>query len=125
MFTGVDIVELNRLPELRAGIRERFIHRVFTPREQACLGDNLNAYTLRFAAKEAVSKALGTGIGQVKWQDIEVLSLPSGAPTLELHGAAKARAESLGITGWSLSLSDSRSEAIAFVVAIALQEDER
>jgi len=72
--------------------------------------------TVRFAAKEAVSKALGCGIGEVGFQDIEVLHDEKNAPVLNLHGAAAQKAIEHGITNWSISLSHSLNMAIAFVV---------
>ena len=71
-----------------------------------------------FAAKEAVSKALGTGIGQVAWQDIEIIHLPSGQPTVRLHGHASSVADQLGLQEWSVSISHDRNKADAMAVAI-------
>ena len=72
----------------------------------------------RFAAKEAVAKALGTGIGPITWQEIEVCRGRSGEPILYLHGAAKQLAESQNLSTWSLSMSHTQNHAIAFVVAM-------
>lgn len=101
---------------LNPRIRQRFIHRVYTEREREQIRDEDQGLIARFAAKEAISKALGTGIGPVSWQEIEILEKPSGAPYVILHGKAKAIAEAMGLTHWSLSLSHSRSHAVAFVV---------
>jgi holo-[acyl-carrier protein] synthase len=70
----------------------------------------------RYAAKEAVAKALGCGIGDVEWKEIEVLGDEQRAPVLYLHGKAAQKAEELGLTTWSVSLSHSQSHAVAVVV---------
>jgi holo-[acyl-carrier protein] synthase len=94
------------------------LERIFTPAEVAEVGNNPASLAARFAAKEAVSKALGTGIGVVRWRDIEVLRGPERQPTLHLHGAASRIAQELGILTWSLSLSHTHACAVAFVVAL-------
>jgi len=114
---GVDIVRVNRLAEIDPKIRARFIERVFTEREQAQMRDNNEGLSGLFAVKEAVSKALGTGIGKVAWHDIEVVHLPTGEPTLELHGYAKKIAQSKGLEEWAISISHDGGLAIAMVVA--------
>jgi len=116
--SGIDTIEISRLAEIQAPIRERFIKRVFTPEEITQAKNNNEALSGLFAAKEAVSKALGTGIGFVSWQDIEIIHLPSGQPTLVLHGNAKKTAASLGLEDWSISISHDRSKAIALAVAV-------
>ena len=114
---GVDIVRVNRLAEIAPKIRERFIQRVFTDREQAQMRDNNEGLSGLFAVKEAVSKALGTGIGKVAWRDIEIVHLPTGEPTLELHSYAKEIAQSKGLEEWAISISHDGGLAIAMVVA--------
>jgi holo-[acyl-carrier protein] synthase len=117
---GVDLVEIQRLRELLARHPERFLERVFCPGERARgAGTSRHAEHLaaRFAAKEAVLKALSTGTVGVGWQDIEVVSLESGAPTILLHGRGAEHARSLGITRWHVSLSHTRTMAIASVIA--------
>ena len=94
--SGIDIVEINRMDEINPAIRVRFINRVFTPAEQALARGADPSLAGRFAAKEAVSKALGTGIGRVHWQDIEILRGPAGEPVLQLHGLAREVAAGLG-----------------------------
>jgi len=116
--TGVDLVEIDRLKNLNPGIRQRFIERVFAPSEIAELGDSNQRLSAGFAAKEAVSKALGCGIGLVGWQEIVIHHLPSGEPTLFLYGNAARQAELLGLTQWSISISHSKTHAIAMVVAL-------
>ena len=116
LCTGVDLLEVDRMEGLNPRIRQRFIQRVYTERESEQVGDEDQGLIARFAAKEAVSKALGTGIDPVSWQEIEILERPSGAPYVILHGKAKAIADAMGLTHWSISLSHSRSHAVAFVV---------
>ena len=70
-----------------------------------------------FAAKEAVSKALGTGIGKVAWRDIEIVHLPTGEPTVQLHGTAAQVAEAKGLHEWAISISHDGGMAIAMAVA--------
>jgi holo-[acyl-carrier protein] synthase len=79
--------------------------------------DNISSLAARFAAKEAVSKALGTGIGRVSWRDIEILRGPERQPLLVLSGEAHQLASQLGLRQWSISLSHTQGHAIAFVVA--------
>lgn len=118
--TGIDIIEIDRLENLKPPVRERFIQRVFTPAEIALAGDKNQStfWAGRFAAKEAVSKALGTGIGTVSWQEIEILRAPNGEPSLNLTGQAAVAAAALGLTRWSVSISHSRSHAVAIATAI-------
>ncbi|MCC6147343.1 MAG: holo-ACP synthase [Anaerolineaceae bacterium] len=117
--TGVDLIEIDRLENLTPAIRQRFLKRVFTPRElQDAAGANPSLIG-KFAAKEAVSKALGCGIGAVSWQEIEILSGAQGQPQLVLHGKAAAIAARQGLSGWSVSISHSRTHAIALAAALA------
>jgi holo-[acyl-carrier protein] synthase len=119
VFTGVDLIEIHRLRDINPKIRERFLQRVFTPQERALCGENTISYAGRFAAKEAVAKALGTGIGIVRWQDIEVLKTDLGEPILYLHNQAKIVADQKNWQDWSLSISHTKEHAMAFFVAIA------
>ena len=96
---------------------ESFITRIFTSAEQTECGTNFQSLAARFAGKEAVSKALGTGIGDVGWKDIEILRAESGAPILKLHGYAQQLANQIGLVTWSISLSHTREHAVAMVVA--------
>jgi holo-[acyl-carrier-protein] synthase len=118
LSSGIDTIEISRIDEIPLSIRERFIQRVFTANEIAQARDRSDVLSGLFAAKEAASKALGTGIGRARWQDFEILHLPSGQPTLHLHGHAKSTAEKHGLTTWSVSISHDRNKAIAVVVAI-------
>jgi len=114
---GVDLIEIDRLAKINPKIRERFIQRVFTESEKRICSDNNACLAGRFAAKEAVSKVLGTGIGLISWRDIEILRGEEGQPILVLHGNAREKNQELGIKHWAISISHSRNLAIAFVIA--------
>ena len=116
--TGVDSIELERVEATIQRYGQRFLERVFTPRELAEVGENVASLAARFAAKEATAKALGTGIGDVGWQEIEILRGPARQPNLYLHGRASDLADNLDLETWSLSLTHNQSHAIALVVAI-------
>jgi len=119
--TGVDLIEIERIQTAIDRHGSRFLARVYTARELVYCRGRVESLAGRFAAKEAVAKALGTGIWRhgVGWTDIEVLrDLQSGAPQLQLHNAAATCASTLGLHEWSVSLSHDRARAIAFVVAI-------
>ncbi len=116
--SGVDIIEIDRLAKVNPGIRQRFLRRVYTPLELEIAGNSDASLAGRFAAKEAVSKALGSGIGRVRWQDIEIRRGPNGEPELYLYGAARQLADELGLIIWSVSISHSKTYAVAIVVAL-------
>jgi holo-[acyl-carrier protein] synthase len=115
---GVDLVDIERFQGTLQRYGERFLRRVFTPQELADAEESPASLAARFAAKEAVSKALGTGIGAVGWCEIEVLRGPARQPVLKLHGAAARLAAELGLHSWSLSLSHTHTHAVAMVVGI-------
>ena len=115
--TGVDLIEVARIQATIARHGDRFLLRVFTARELACYHDRVSSLAARWAAKEAVAKALGSGIGAVGWRDIEVLNDEQGAPQLHLYGAARAHADRLHLHDWAISLAHTHEHAIAFVVA--------
>jgi len=123
---GIDVVEVARIRRLVGegadpGTTRRFLERCFTEGERRFCDarhDPATPYAARFAAKEAASKALGTGLmTEIPWTDIEVLTGPSGEPGLHLHGRARAEADRQGLTEWALSLSHSGGHALAVVVA--------
>lgn len=114
---GIDAIEPSRITTLVARWGERFLGRVFTPAERALTHGRPASLAARFAAKEAVAKALGTGLGPVAWREIEVLSNERGRPVLILHGAAAERAARLGLRHWSISLTHLADIALAVVVA--------
>ncbi len=120
---GIDIIEVERVREVYEHHGERFLQRVFTPREvQQCRG-KITRLAGRFAAKEAISKALGTGLHGVAWREMEIVQLRSGRPTVTLHGNAKQRAELLGISAFDVSMADLVQFSIA--IAVAIQTDRR
>jgi holo-[acyl-carrier protein] synthase len=120
---GVDVVNVDRISEMLARHRARFLARVFTPGEVAhSAGRRTRAQHLaaRFACKEAVMKALGTGLtAGITWLDVEVITEASGKPTLALHGQAKRTATRLKIKYWTISLSHTREHAVAVAIAQA------
>ena len=116
--TGVDMVSIPRFTRALERHGGRLVRRLFTTAELACCGEQVASLAVRFAAKEAVVKALGTGIGPVTWHEVEVLHEDSGAPRLVLHGTAAHLARELGLHAWSISLSHTREMAIACVVAL-------
>ena len=116
--TGVDLIEIARIEEVVSRHGKHYLERIFTPSELERSGKRPESLAGRFAAKEAVAKALGGGNGDVSWQEIEILGDEQNAPTLVLHGAALQRAQELGLTTWSLSLSHSLTQAIALVIAL-------
>lgn len=114
---GIDAIEPTRIAALAARWGERFLGRIFTPAERELTGGRYSSLAARFAAKEAVAKALGTGLGAVAWREIEILSNERGRPILILHGAAAERAAKLGLRHWSISLTHLADIALAVVVA--------
>jgi holo-[acyl-carrier protein] synthase len=118
--TGVDLIEVARLEAAVTRHGQRFLDRVFTPQEQADSGGRAQSLAARFAAKEAVAKALGSGIGVISWRDIEITRETGQRPQLVLHGAAQALAAELGLREWSVSLSHTRDYAIAVATAMAV-----
>ena len=116
LVTGVDIIEITRIRRVADLYGDRFYGRVYTESETAYCRGRAPQLASRFAAKEAVMKALGTGARGVRWQDIEVVRERGQAPTIRLSGLALARAERLGIEHLAVSLSHSEQYAVAFVV---------
>src|SRR5262245_13889853 len=127
LYTGIDLIEIERIDRAIARWGERFLRRVYTPTELAPYRGRVPSRAARWAAKEAVAKLLGAGLrglggGErtseaVAWTEIEVLGDAHGRPRLALHGRAVARARALGIAELSVSLSHTREHAIACVVA--------
>jgi holo-[acyl-carrier protein] synthase len=116
---GVDLLEINRLQEMKQSqpaIFERFLQRVYTTQELNEFDGRLSYLAGRFAAKEAASKALSCGIGSLGWQSIEILSGEFGQPLLHLHERAAQKADELNIKQWSISISHTDTLAIAMVV---------
>lgn len=116
LFVGVDIIEIDRIGDARDRWGDRFLKRIYTDAEREVCRDRVPALAIRFAAKEAVMKALGTGTNGVGWRDIEVLPNPDGKPLVYLYGGARKKAEELGMAMIDLSLSHSREYAVASAV---------
>jgi len=117
LAAGVDIIEIARIALALQRYDERFLYKIYTPAEVAFCQGRVAELAVRFAAKEAISKALGTGIFGISWTEMEVLPDARGKPEVELYGRALARAQELGLNEWAISLSHSDSDAIAFCVA--------
>lgn len=117
---GTDILKIERIDETVERLGDRFVQRILTPEEReeyAASPRPGNLLAKRFAAKEAVAKALGTGIGRgVSWQDIRIDHDANGAPTVQLSGGALDRAGELGGTRVALSLADETDCVVAFAV---------
>lgn len=113
---GVDIVEVDRLRQAVERWGERFLRRVYTDGELRACGSRLPELAARFAAKEAVMKALGTGRQGVGWQEVEVVSGPRTPPVVRLYGRAGRRAHDLGLEGLAVSLSHTKEWGLAMVV---------
>ena len=120
---GVDLVEVARIAEIRTRHSDRFLTRVFTDAEREYALDSRRAderLAARFAAKEAVMKALGTGLADgIRWTDVEVTRDNAGRPSIALHARAAEIAANRGISTWLISLSHTREMAIASVIAFA------
>ncbi len=120
---GTDLVDLDRF-RLVLGRTPGIVERLFTDDEQAYAGahrDPTQRFGARFAAKEAAMKALGLGLGQVRFREVEVIRLESGAPELALHGEAAARAADQGVTRWLITMS--HTDHLAQAVVVALGDD--
>ena len=119
---GLDLTEVSRIRDIMERHGDRFKERTFSAAERAYCDKNADPamhYAARFAAKEAVAKALGTGFAEgVGWNDIEVLRAESGQPSIALHAGAALRAKELGITQVLVTLTHTKETAAASVVAV-------
>jgi holo-[acyl-carrier protein] synthase len=113
---GVDIIEIHRIEATIAKFGDRFMRRIYTDLEIAFCRGRSSELAARFAAKEAVMKAVGTGARGLGWREIEILPNHRGKPLVYLHGRAAVRAEKIGMEGIDISLSHSRDFAVAMVV---------
>ena len=129
LYTGIDLIEIERIERAVARWGARFLRRVYTPAELRAYGERMPSLAARWAAKEATAKLLGVGLrglggaeskpgASVGWTEIEILSDQHGRPALHLHGRAAAQARALGLGPISLSLSHTREHAIASAVAL-------
>jgi holo-[acyl-carrier protein] synthase len=117
---GIDLVENYRVAESIERFGERYLNRIFTAGEREDCGDQPHRLAARLAGKEAVAKALGTGLGKVGWRDIEIrCNNPQNRPTLILHGEAAAVANALGLNTWDVSLTHTAEHASAVAVAVS------
>jgi holo-[acyl-carrier protein] synthase len=119
---GIDVIEVERIEEAVAEFGDRFLERIFTEEERVYCSRQKRPelhFAARWAAKEAVSKAFGTGIGsELAWTEVEVLRSDSGEPSLRLHGAGQSFAEREGIREVKISLTHAKSYAAANAVAL-------
>jgi holo-[acyl-carrier protein] synthase len=120
---GIDVVEVARIKTELESPTKKWAEKVYSEDERAeadAPPRDVRYFAGRFAGKEAVAKALGTGFsGKVTWSGIEILRLPSGAPTVRLSGGALEQAQSLGVTGWFVSISHCGGLATASVIAVS------
>lgn len=122
LTSGIDIIEIERIERAVERWGTRFLHRVYTDTEILHCRGRPQSLAGRFAAKEAASKALGVGIRGLSWRDIEVVRGPRGKPVMKLHGKAAHIAEILGLTSFEVSITHSRTDAIAVVTAWSAPE---
>lgn len=122
LAVGVDIIEVDRLARGMARYGSRFCDRFFTAREQEQCAGRAASLAGRFAVKEAVGKALGTGIGDVAWKEIEIINDERGRPVLSLHGAAARLASERGFREWAVSLSHTATHAVGMAVAVGPEQ---
>ncbi len=123
---GVDVIEIDRIADVIARHGDRFLNRIYTEDEVTHCRGRVAELAARFAAKEAVMKALGTGVRGISWREIEVLPNRRGKPLVFLYGKADRRAKEIELRGLEISLTHSRQFAIASVVgerALMAQED--
>ena len=116
---GIDMIEVQRVEDGITRFGDKFFSRFFTEGERLDCQEQPRRLAARIAAKEAVAKALGTGLGDVKWVEIEIrVNNPRNRPVLRLHGAALEHARELGLTAWDISLTHTRKYASAIAIAI-------
>jgi holo-[acyl-carrier protein] synthase len=115
---GIDLVEVERVARSTERYGDRFLRRIYHPRElEQTRGDRVQYLAARFAVKEALFKALGTGWARgIRWVDVEVQNLPSGQPVLLLHGAAAEHARSLGADRSHVTITHTAGHAAAVVI---------
>ena len=119
---GIDLVEIERVADILAKSGERFVDRVLHPEEdrsRLAAREGPTHFAGLFAAKEAVMKALGTGMAGANFADIRIRHNDSGQPWVELSGKAAERAAAMGVTAWHLSITHSKSTAAAVAIACA------
>lgn len=112
---GIDIIEIKRIQNVKSKYPNRFLKKIFTENEIIYCRNRSPQLAARFAAKEAMMKALGTGIRGVSWKDVEVIRYRGQAPQIKLSGRGKKVGERIGLKNTSLSISHSREYAVACV----------
>ena len=115
---GIDIIKVERIAAALKRFGDRFPRRVLTENEQRYVRNRPQNFAGRWAAKEAVSKVLGLGVRGIGWRDIEVVRLPTGQPSVLLHGRAAARAEQLGMGRIALSITHESDYAVAIAFGV-------
>jgi holo-[acyl-carrier protein] synthase len=115
---GVDIIKIERIRTTLARFGRRFSRRVLTDAEDRYVRDRPENFAGRWAAKEAVSKVLGLGVRGVGWTEIEIQRLPTGQPSVRLHGRAARRAEQLGMDRIAVSISHESDYAVAIAYGV-------
>lgn len=118
LCVGIDLIAIPRVQAVLERHRVRFLRRVYTPEEAAFCRGRIPELAARFAAKEAVMKALGTGVRGIGWRDIEILPDRRGKPLVYLYGRAKARADKIGLRALDVSLTHEGGFAIAAVAGV-------
>ncbi len=113
---GTDIVEIHRIEQAIRSWQDSFLRRIYTEAELEFCQNRASSLAARFAAKEAVMKALGTGANVISWRDIEILSNSQGAPVVRLHAQAERKAKENGIAKFSVTMSHCKEYAVAFVI---------
>jgi holo-[acyl-carrier protein] synthase len=116
---GVDIIEIQRIRQALSLWGDRFLRRIYTAKEIKLYCGNIQSLAVRFAAKEAVFKALSQPGRFLSWQNVEILSAEDGRPLLILSGEALKTAEERGLKSLEISLSHSRENAVAVVMGFA------
>jgi holo-[acyl-carrier protein] synthase len=117
--TGVDAAEIHRIAHAVERWGQRFLDRVYTPAEQQYCGFRMQRLAGRFAAKEAISKVLSTGVRYVRWREMEILPDPRGKPVVTLYGRARAVATGLKLGEISVSITHTGDLALAFAMALS------
>lgn len=115
---GIDIIRVDRIRAALGRFGSRFSNRVLTPSERRYVRDRPETFAGRWAAKEAVSKVLGLGVRGIGWREIEIERMPTGQPSVRLHGRAAARAEQLGMERIAVSISHESDYAVAIAFGI-------
>jgi holo-[acyl-carrier protein] synthase len=113
---GTDIIEINRIEQAMLSWQDSFLRRIYTEAELESCQNRASSLAARFAAKEAIMKALGTGAKGISWRDIEILSNSDGAPVVQLHARARSKAEENGIAKFSVTMSHCKEYAVSVVI---------